>query len=41
MSVDYGSNAAGERATIDGRELLIGVTRSDEPDDEFGPEDFE
>ena len=41
MSVSYSANGAGESATIDGRELLIAVTRSDEPDDEFGPEDFE
>jgi len=41
LSVSYSANGTGESATIDGRELLIAVTRSDEPEDEFGPEDFE
>ena len=38
--MDYGSNGAGESATIDGRELLISVARTDD-EPEFGPEDFE
>jgi isoleucyl-tRNA synthetase len=40
LSVDYADNGSGESASIDGRELLISVART-EDEDEFGPEDFE
>ena len=40
LSVNYSENGAGEATTIDGRELLISVARTDD-EPEFGPEDFE
>ena len=40
LSVAYEADGGSEGATIDGRELLISVTRTDEQA-EFGPEDFE
>jgi isoleucyl-tRNA synthetase len=40
LSVSYSDNGSGESASIDGRELLISVVRTEE-EDEFGPEDFE
>jgi isoleucyl-tRNA synthetase len=40
LSVAYGGNGKGERATIDGRELTIALARADDAP-EFGPEDFE
>jgi isoleucyl-tRNA synthetase len=41
LSVDYADNGGGESASIDGRELLISVARTEDEEDEFGPEDFE